>query len=68
MLLKNNQEQIDKLNKEVSFYTFHINKYKNDAAKALEDAIQYQQIVSALQTQVNEYKIALNKIKQNKKI
>ena len=68
MLLKNNQEQIDKLNKEVSFYSFHINKYKTDAAKALEDAVQYQQIVSALQAQVNEYKIALNKIKQNKKI
>jgi chromosome segregation ATPase len=68
MLLKNNEEQIDKLNKEVSFYSFHINKYKSDAAKALEDAVEYQQIVSALQSQVNEYKIALNKIKQNKKI
>ena len=68
MLLKNNEEQIEKLNKEISYYTFHINKYKNDAAKALQDAIEYQQIVTALQSQINEYKVTLNKIKQNKKI
>ena len=68
ILLKNNQQQIDKLNKEVSYYTYNINKYKSDAEKALQDAVEYQQIVSALQSQLNEYKIALNKIKQNKKI
>ena len=68
MLLKNNQQQIDKLNKEVSYYAYNINKYKSDAEKALQDAVEYQQIVSALQSQLNEYKIALNKIKQNKKI
>ena len=68
MLLKNNEQQIEKLNKEVTFYSMNINKYKSDAAKALEDAVEYQQIVSVLQAQVNEYKIALNKIKQNKKI
>ena len=68
VLLKNNEEQIEKLNKEISFYSFNINKYKNDAAKALQDAIEYQQIVSALQSQLSEYKVALNKIKQNKKI
>ena len=68
MLLKNNEQQIDKLNKEVSFYSLHINKYKNDAAKALQDAVEYQQIVSLLQAQINEYKVALNKLKQNQKI
>ena len=62
-----NQILIEKLNKEISFYTLNINKYKTDAAKALQDTIEYQQIVSALQSQVNEYKIILNKIKQNKK-
>ena len=68
IILKNNEIQIDKLNKEVGFYSSHINQYKADAAKALEDAVEYQQIVTALQATVNEYKIALNKIKQNKKI
>ena len=68
ILLINNEQQIEKLNKEISFYSLNINKYKNDAAKALQDTIEYQQIVSALQNQVNEYKIILNKIKQNKKI
>ena len=68
IILKNNELQIDKLNKEVSFYSSHINQYKADAAKALEDTVEYQQIVTALQATVNEYKIALNKIKQNKKI
>ena len=68
ILLINNEQQIEKLNKEISFYSLNINKYKNDAAKALQDTIEYQQIVSALQSQVNEYKIILNKIKQNKKI
>lgn len=68
IIIKNNELQIDKLNKEVGFYSSHINQYKADAAKALEDAVEYQQIVTALQATVNEYKIALNKIKQNKKI
>jgi len=68
IILKNNEIQIDKLNKEVGFYSSHINQYKADAAKALEDAVEYQQIVTALQATVNEYKVALNKIKQNKKI
>ena len=68
MLLKNNEQQIDKLTKEVSFYSLHINKYKNDAAKALQDAVEYQQIVTLLQAQINEYKVALNKLKQNQKI
>ena len=66
IILKNSEIQIDKLNKEVSYYSSHINQYKADAAKALEDAVEYQQIVTALQETVNEYKIALNKIKQNK--
>ena len=68
MQLKNSEQQIEKLNKEISFYSLHINEYKNDAAKALQDAVEYQQIVSVLQSQINEYKVALNKIKQNKKI
>lgn len=68
MLLKNNEQEIEKLNKEVNFYSMNINKYKSDAAKALEDTVKYQQILSVLQAQVNEYKIALNKLKQNKKI
>ena len=66
-LLKNSEQNNQKLNSEISYYSLHINKYKEDAAKALEDAIGYQQIVQALQNQVNEYKIALNKLKQNKK-
>ena len=68
MLLKNNEQQIEKLNKENSYYSYNINKYKNDAEKALKDAIEYQQIVSVLQNQLNEYKLALNNIKQNKRI
>ena len=66
-ILKNSELNNEKLNSEISYYSLHINKYKEDAAKALEDAIGYQQIVQALQNQVNEYKIALNKLKQNKK-
>ena len=68
MLLKNNEQEIEKLNKEVNFYSMNISKYKSDAAKALEDTVKYQQILSVFQAQVNEYKIALNKLKQNKKI
>ena len=67
MMLKNSEQNNEKLNNEISYYNIHINKYKEDAAKALEDAVEYQQIVQTLQNQVNEYKIALNKFKQNKK-
>ena len=67
MMLKNSEEKNENLNKEISYYKLHINKYKEDAAKALEDAVEYQKIVQALQNQVNDYKIALNKLKQNKK-
>ena len=67
MMLKNSEQNNEKLNSEISYYNIHINKYKEDAAKALEDAVEYQQIVQTLQNQVNEYKIALNKFKQNKK-
>ena len=45
----------------------HINQYKSDAEKALQDAVEYQKIVTALQEQINEYKKVLNKIKKNKK-
>ena len=68
MMLKNSEQNNEKLNSEISYYNIHINKYKEDAAKALEDAVEYQQIVQTLQNQINEYKIALNKFKQNKKL
>ena len=68
MMLKNSEQNNEKLNSEISYYNIHINKYKEDAAKALEDAVEYQQIVQTLQSQINEYKIALNKFKQNKKL
>ena len=67
-MLNNSEKNNEKLNNEISYYSMHINKYKEDAAKALEDAVEYQQIVQALQSQINEYKIALNKLKQNKKL
>ena len=68
MMLKNSEQNNEKLSSEISYYNIHINKYKEDAAKALEDAVEYQQIVQTLQNQINEYKIALNKFKQNKKL
>ena len=68
MMLKNSEQNNEKLSSEISYYNIHINKYKEDAAKALEDAVEYQQIVQTLQSQINEYKIALNKFKQNKKL
>ena len=68
IMLNNSEKSNEKLNTEISYYSLHINKYKEDAAKALQDAVEYQQIVQALQSQINEYKVALNKIKQNKKL
>ena len=65
-MLKNSELNNEKLNSEISYYSLHINKYKEDAAKALADAVEYQQIVQGLQNQINEYKIALNKFKQKK--
>ena len=65
-ILKNSELNNEKLNSEISYYSLHINKYKEDAAKALADAVEYQQIVQGLQNQINEYKIALNKFKQKK--
>ena len=67
IMLQNSEQKNENLNKEISYYNLHINKYKEDAAKALEDAVEYQKIVQTLQNQINEYKIALNKLKQNKK-
>ena len=67
IMLQNSEQKTENLNKEISYYNLHINKYKEDAAKALEDAVEYQKIVQTLQNQINEYKIALNKLKQNKK-
>ena len=67
IMLQNSEQKNENLNKEISYYKLHINKYKEDAAKALEDAVEYQKIVQTLQNQINEYKIALNKLKQNKK-
>ena len=66
IMLQNSEQKNENLNKEISYYNLHINKYKEDAAKALEDAVEYQKIVQTLQNQINEYKIALNKLKQNK--
>ena len=68
IMLNNSEKSNEKLNTEISYYSLHINKYKEDAAKALQDAVEYQQIVQALQSQINEYKVALNKLKQNKKL
>ena len=68
IMLNNSEKSNEKLNTEISYYSLHINKYKEDAAKALQDAVEYQQIVQALQSQINEYKVALNKIKQNKNL
>ena len=68
IMLNNSEKNNEKLNTEISYYSLHINKYKEDAAKALQDAVEYQQIVQALQSQINEYKVALNKLKQNKKL
>ena len=67
IMLQNSEQKNENLSKEISYYNLHINKYKEDAAKALEDAVEYQKIVQTLQNQINEYKIALNKLKQNKK-
>ena len=67
-LLSISEQNNEKLKSEISYYNLHINKYKEDAAKALKDAVDYQQIIQVMQTQVNEYKIALNKLKQNKKL
>ena len=68
IMLNNSEKSNEKLNNEISYYSLHINKYKEDSAKALQDAVEYQQIVQALQSQINEYKVALNKLKQNKKL
>ena len=38
-LLKNSEINNEKLNSEISYYSLNINKYKEDAAKALEDAV-----------------------------
>ena len=67
-MLKASEMNNEKLNSEISYYSLHINKYKEDAAKALEDAVEYQKIVQTLQNQINEYKIVLNKFKQNQKL
>ena len=66
ILMNNKDKQIEKLANEVSYYNFHIKKYKSDAERALEDAIGYQKIVRILEIQLNEYKEQLNKIKQEK--
>ena len=66
VLLDNKDKQIEKLDNEVKYYSFHIKKYKSDAERALEDAIGYQKIVRILEIQLNEYKEQLDKIKNNK--
>ena len=66
VLLDNKDKQIEKLDNEVKYYSFHIKKYKSDAERALEDAIGYQKIVRILEIQLNEYKELLDKIKNNK--
>ena len=66
ILLNNKDKQIEKLSNEVSYYSFHIKKYKSDAERALEDAIGYQKIVRVLEIQLNEYKEQIDKIKKEK--
>ena len=66
VLIGSKDKEIEKLNNDVKYYSFHIKKYKSDAERALEDAIGYQKIVRILEVQLNEYKEQLDKIKNNK--
>ena len=66
VLIGSKDKEIEKLNNDVKYYSFHIKKYKSDAERALEDAIGYQKIVRILEVQLNEYKDQLDKIKNNK--
>ena len=66
VIITSKDKEIEKLNSDVKYYSFHIKKYKSDAERALEDAIGYQKIVRILEIQLNEYKEQLDKIKNNK--
>ena len=63
VLIENKDKEIEKLNNDVKYYSFHIKKYKSDAERALEDAIGYQKIVRILEIQLNENKEELKKMK-----
>ena len=63
VLIENKDKEIEKLNNDVKYYSFHIKKYKSDAERALEDAIGYQKIVRLLEIQLNENKEELKKMK-----
>ena len=63
VLIENKDKEIEKLNNDVKYYSFHIKKYKSDAERALEDAKKKKKIVRILEIQLNENKEELKKMK-----
>ena len=64
ILLKKQEDNINKMNEDFGYLSFNAKKSKQEADRAIQDALTYQQIVRKLESELNILKSQLGGIRK----